>query len=118
MRECATHKHLERTLAARGLRLRGGFVPTEADGLPALPGGATPAVVWLVGQVGSEIWPHFSATQFLRDGLPDPLDRWSKTVGNDLANTLVASPSTRLTDPPGFHSSNGQAAPSRWRRAR
>ena len=88
MRELASRKHIERTLAAQGLRLRGGFVPTEADGLPTLPAGASPAVVWLVGHVGSEVWPHFSAAPFLRDGLPDPLDRWSKSIGNDLANIL------------------------------
>ena len=88
MRELASRKHIERTLAAQGLRLRGGFAPTEADGLPTLPAGASPAVVWLVGQVGSEVWTHFSVAPYLRDGLPDPLDRWSKSIGNDLANTL------------------------------
>ena len=80
-----SRSHLERALAAHGLRLRGGFVPATADALPALPGGAAPAVVWMVGQVGSEVWPHFSAAPFLRDGLPDPLDRWSKSTGTALA---------------------------------
>ena len=85
MRESASRSHLERTLAAHGLRLRGGFVPVPVDALPALPHGAPPAVVWLVGHVGSQAWPHFSASPFLRDGLPDPLDRWSKSIGNSIA---------------------------------
>ena len=93
---------LERTLAAQGLRLRGGFVPTKADGLPALPGGTPPAVVWMVGQVGSEMWPHFSVSQFVHDGLPDPLDRWSKSIGNDLANTLGGVPIYPSDGPPWF----------------
>lgn len=79
------HSLLERALAAHGLRLRGGFVPTAADGLPDLPDGASAAVVWMVGQVGSEVWPHFSAAPFLHDGLADPLDRWSKSIGDPIA---------------------------------
>lgn len=85
MRGSVSRSCLEQALAAHGLRLRGGFLPTAADGLPELPGGADASVVWMVGQVGSELWPHFSAAPFLRDGLPDPLDRWSKSIGNPLA---------------------------------
>ena len=84
-RELVSRSRLEHALAAHGLRLRGGFVPGAADALPGLPGGAAAAVVWMVGQVGSELWPHFSAAPFLRDGLPDPLDRWSKSIGTTLA---------------------------------
>lgn len=87
MREMVSRSRLEHALAAQGLRLRGGFVPVAADALPGLPGSASAAVVWLVGQVGSELWPHFSAASFLHDGLPDPLDRWSKSIGMALAET-------------------------------
>lgn len=85
MRETVLRSRLEQALAAHGLRLRGGFVPAAADALPALPGGAAAAVVWLVGQVGSEPWPNFVASGFAHDGRPDPLDRWSKSVGTALA---------------------------------
>ena len=83
-----TRHSLERHLAGHGLRLRGGWIPTPADGLPTLPGGCAPAVVWLVGQVGSEVWPVFSASSCAQDGLPDPMDRWSKSIGDGLACTL------------------------------
>lgn len=77
---------LESALARQGLRLRGGFVPQALDGLPRLPGGAAAAVVWMVGQVGSECWEAFSGSSFLADGLPDPMDRWSKSIGDALAH--------------------------------
>jgi len=80
-----TRSQLERSLATHGLRLRGGFVPAPAEALPALPGAAPAAVVWMVGQVGSEVWPHFSGSPMFRDKKPDPLDRWSKSIGNAMA---------------------------------
>lgn len=77
---------LQAQLAPSGLRLRGGFVPAEGEaGLPVLPDGARAAVVWMVGPVGSRFWPVFAASTFYRDGLPDPLDRWSKSLGGALA---------------------------------
>jgi hypothetical protein len=79
---------LARCLAAQGLQLRGGFVPGPADDVPSLPQGIPAAVVWLVAQAGSEIWPHFSASGFAEDGLPDPLDRWSQSIGDALALEL------------------------------
>lgn len=83
-----SRSELARTLAADGLRVRGGFAPGAADGLPPLPDGQAPAVVWMVGQVGSEAWPHFSGSSFFRDRLPDPMDRWSKSIGDALACDL------------------------------
>lgn len=79
---------LERVLAEHGLRLRGGWIPTPQDGLPALPAGAAVAVVWMVGQVGSECWSAFSGSGFFADGLPDPMDRWSRSIGDALAQRL------------------------------
>ena len=82
------------TLAAHGLRLRGSWVPQAHDAfpafptLPALPDGSAPGVVCMVGVVGSEFWPHFVASPFFSDGLPDPLDRWSRAIGDTLAQQL------------------------------
>lgn len=83
-----SRRSLEVRLHSHGLRLRGGWVPTKADALPALPAGGAPAVVWMVGQVGSGAWPAFSASPFAQDGRPDPMDRWSKSIGNALARQL------------------------------
>jgi len=79
---------LEAALAGHGLRLRGGWIPAPDDVLPALHGGRPAAVVWMVGQVGAEVWAAFAASPFLSDGLPDPLDRWSKSIGDRLAADL------------------------------
>ncbi len=82
----ASRHRLETTLSEQGLRLLGGWIPTSHDVLPTLPGAATAAVVWMVGQVGSECWRAFSGSRFYADALPDPLDRWSKSIGDALAH--------------------------------
>lgn len=79
-----SRKWLDAVLARHGLRLRGGWVPLPGDDLPVLAGGSV-AVVWMVGQVGSECWPAFAGSPFATDGLPDPLDRWSQDIGDVLA---------------------------------
>lgn len=79
-----SRKWLESALARQGLRLRGGWVPLPGDDLPRLDAGPV-AVVWMVGQVGSQCWPHFARSAFFEDGQPDPMDRWSKSIGEDLA---------------------------------
>jgi hypothetical protein len=77
---------IRQALAQRGLHLRGGWLPDpEADQLPLLPGGGSAGVVWMVGVVGSGHWSDFSASPFFTDGLPDPLDRWSQAIGDELA---------------------------------
>lgn len=76
---------LEQALAPHGLRVRGGLIPQGSDGLPLLPEGRGAAVIWMVGQVGSECWKAFSSSTFFDDEQPDPMDRWSKSIGNALA---------------------------------
>lgn len=76
---------LAQALAEHGLRLRGHWTATAADALPTLPDGSPPGVVWLVGVVGSEFWPHFKASPHYQDGQSDPLDRWSRTLGEAMA---------------------------------
>ncbi len=81
----ATDQDLKAAVGAHGLNLRGGFVPVSTDGLAHLPDGQPVAVVWMVGVIGSAFWPHFKASRFFNDGLPDPLDRWSRAIGEALA---------------------------------
>lgn len=81
----ATAEALRDALAAHGLQLRGSWTPSPADALPALPDGQAAGVVWMVGAVGSGFWPFFKASPFFRDGLGDPLDRWSQSIGEELA---------------------------------
>jgi ferredoxin len=72
-------------LSVHGLQLRGGWLPGVDDALPSLPGGQAAKVVWMVGVTGSGFWPFFKASSFYQDGQPDPLDRWSHAIGNQLA---------------------------------
>jgi ferredoxin len=39
----------------------------------------------MVGVTGSGFWPHFKASAFFSDGQSDPLDRWSRAIGEALA---------------------------------
>lgn len=73
---------LQAALALHGLALRGGFAPVPEDQLPT---GRPVASVWMVGVIGSAFWPHFKASAFYGDGRPDPLDRWSRAIGEELA---------------------------------
>ncbi len=87
----SAHEQLEAGLAAFGLQLRGAWRPevkTWASGTDLsinLPDGQPAVMIYLVGVVGSAFWPAFKASTFYRDGLPDPLDRWSHAIGTELA---------------------------------
>jgi hypothetical protein len=76
---------IEEALREHGLQVRGAWQPTASDGLPQLAGGGIAAVVWMVGGVGSGLWPAFAASSYFSDGLPDPMDRWSRAIGQKLA---------------------------------
>lgn len=81
-----TVDEISQALAGYGLTLRGGWQPDPTlDRLPGLPGGQSAGVVWMVGVVGAAHWTSFSDSFFFADGLPDPLDRWSRAVGDALA---------------------------------
>lgn len=72
-------------LAAHGLRLAGGFVPADGDAVPPLPDGRAAGWLAMAGVGGSSFWPVFDASPERRDGAPDPLDRWSRRLGDALA---------------------------------
>jgi ferredoxin len=74
-------------LSRYGLVLRGVLGPKANDGWPALPSGE-PARLWLVGAVGSSLWAPFSASPEFQDGQGDPLDRWSRRIGEHWAQRL------------------------------
>lgn len=68
-----------------GLALRGAFHPTAADAVPLLADGTPAGTVVLLGFVGGVGWPAFAASPEAQDGRPDPLDRWSRRVVDDIA---------------------------------
>jgi len=67
---------LQERLGISGLRILHSGPPTEA--WPARP--HTIQSVLIIGHAGSEFWPHFRASEEYADGMPDPLDRWSRRV--------------------------------------
>jgi len=68
-----------------GLVIRGGFKVEAKDLVPELENGAQAVSMILFGNAGSSLWPVFSISEEYEDGLSDPLDRWSKRIGEQLA---------------------------------
>lgn len=91
---------IERLAAAQGLLLRGGFHPAEEDGVPPLPDGRRPTTLLLVGNVGAGLWPEFSGSVEAGDGVPDPLNRWTRRVIGDIAREVGAAPLFPFGRPP------------------
>ncbi len=71
---------LVRDAERSGLACRGGFHPAGEDAVPAFPDGTRPATIVLLGFVGDRQWDAFLGAPEAEDGLPDPLDRWSRRV--------------------------------------
>jgi hypothetical protein len=87
-------------LTAHGLHLRGGFHPESDDGVPALPTGAVPGTLVLIGNVGSGLWPLFSRSPEAKDGVPHPLNRWTRRVLAEIAAEADAAPLFPFGPPP------------------
>ena len=95
-----TRENLQAALSLHGLHLRGSFAPTADDKLPHLPDGQPITSVWMVGVIGSAFWPHFKESAQYNDGLPDPLDRWSRAMGEELAARFGGLALFPFTGPP------------------
>jgi hypothetical protein len=87
-------------LAALGLALRGGFHPEPQDGVPALSDGRPAATLLLAGTIGSRWWDVFATAPEAADGLPDPLDRWSRRLLAALAEAHGAAALFPFGGPP------------------
>ncbi|MFW2545239.1 ferredoxin [Primorskyibacter sp. 2E107] len=102
----------DRAAQAAGLRLRGALHPAPQDLAPAGTG-----TVLLLGPDEPGFWPVFATSPEYADGLPDPLDRWSKRVLGVLAKGWGGTaifPSDGPPYPPfvRWAESSGQAWPS------
>jgi hypothetical protein len=84
----ALFDQLCRRAAELGLAVRGAFHP-QAGEIDALPPGSARTVV-LLGFTGSRQWPQFAQAAEADDGLPDPLDRWSRRMIGMLAREFAA----------------------------
>lgn len=99
--------HLELALRPYGLHSRGWFALNDDDKATlTLPisklADKNNLAIALVGNIGSSFWPQFTNATEYTDGLPDPLDRWSKRVASQLGNDLDISPLFPSDGPPYF----------------
>jgi ferredoxin len=78
---------LQELLDPHGLLVRGAF---EADG----------GCLVLVGNAGSALWSVFEKSAEYRDERPDPLDRWSRRIGDSVAGSLGAQAIYPFEGPP------------------
>ncbi|MFI4889409.1 MAG: hypothetical protein ACHQIL_02645 [Steroidobacterales bacterium] len=73
-----------RRAQALGLAVRGAFHPEPMEFEPWLPAAPAGTIV-LLGFTGSMQWEFFQGSVEAGDGLPDPLDRWSRRIIGALA---------------------------------
>lgn len=78
-----------RRAVALGLAVRGGFHPAPGEMAAALPG-ISAGTIALLGFTGSLQWPYFERSAEAMDGLPNPLDRWSRRTIGALAGEFGA----------------------------
>jgi len=86
------HDDLTGLLAGHGLLPRGAFHPGPEDGVPGDAG-----TLVLVGNAGPAMWRAFAAAR--RDGA-DPLDCWSRTVLDGVADCISAAALFPFGGPP------------------
>lgn len=90
-----TYSALQRQAHARHLTILGGFHPDAGDNVPV----ACKTLV-LLGPHEPAFWPALTKTPEFNDGIPDPIDRWSKRVIGDWAVTLTAQALFPFGGPP------------------
>ena len=93
-------QRLIRTVSGLGLAFRGAFHPEPADRVPPLADGTPTLTIVLLGWTGGDQWPVFAASPEFRDGLPDPLNRWSKRLIDGVANEFRAAAFYPFGGPP------------------
>ena len=86
-----TREKLQSATRPHGLRILGEFSVAEniREEIPKVHG-KPPAHLFLIGNAGSEMWPAFRDSPEFTDGNPDPLNRWSARIGEELAAQFSA----------------------------
>jgi hypothetical protein len=74
---------------SRGLAVRGAFHPEPGE-FDLLVPAVRAATIILLGFTGSLQWEGYLKSAEASDGLPDPLDRWSRRVIGSMASELCA----------------------------
>ena len=92
---------LDEVLARHGLFVMACLAAESADGVVEAGVSSLPTLV-LIGHAGSSLWPYFIASPEYRDGLAEPLDRWSRRIGDDIARRFGGRAVYPFDGPP-FH---------------
>jgi len=93
---------LETKLQGFGLHLRGLLKFSDEEIKPLHLDVDNEVSIALVGNIGSSYWPVFVQSPEYQDGLPDPLDRWSRRVAEQVANDIGAKAIYPFEGPPYF----------------
>ena len=108
---------IQNLLEPHGLLLLGVMLVSEKDGVPPVTESHPARQLLLIGNGGSSFWPAFSHSAEFQDGLANPLDRWSKRIGEDLAARLGGRAIFPFDGPPylpfqSWAGKTGQVSPS------
>lgn len=80
-----TASALDAALALHGLHVSGAFHIQPDDGLPRNDGSLV-----LISPAEPAFWPLFTRSPEYSDGQPNPMDRWSRRIGDALAQDFDA----------------------------
>ena len=80
-----TAEEIRQLAEQHGLAVRGGFEVANEDNVPDIRKGTPAVALVLFGNAGSSSWESFSNSEEYADGAPDPLNRWSERIGNQMA---------------------------------
>ena len=109
---------IEKLLEPWGLSLLGSLTPEAVDKVPVLGDGRPTGVLLLIGNGGSSFWAVFRNSREYRDKESNPLDRWSRRAGQQLARQLGGMALLPFDGPPylpfqSWAKKTGQVVPSR-----
>ncbi|MEM7562389.1 MAG: hypothetical protein AAF353_04965 [Pseudomonadota bacterium] len=90
---------LQQRLLEYGLYLRG-ITAVTAEEVETYQFPVEQDSIALVGNIGSSYWQAFSHSQEYGDGIPDPLDRWSARVANEISQEFAVTPIFPFEGPP------------------
>jgi hypothetical protein len=95
-----TYEALGAAAGELGIACRGGFLLEASDGLPEVNVGRPGRTLVLLGFTGAKQWSAFASSAEFVDGKPDPLDRWSVRLIEQLATLFRARPLYPFGGPP------------------
>ena len=114
LRSCLTLASITQSLKLHGLQILG-TLPTDNDIQTQFPWAKS---LLLIGQGGQGYWPVFSQSPEFHDQQPNPIDRWSQRIGDELAQQHKGQALYPFSGPPywpflSWANSANSTAPSR-----